>query len=198
MRLLPLSWHMPWVRWVLLSILALVIVGGVIYGTGWYPIITVNGSVVWARSERISFRLAWNFYHNMENQTNKQFRAPQNSDLKKAVYDGLVDDILIYNELRTILSPSELEEKTVLRVREMISTPQALEQVLSFTKMSQKDTETYFLNPFARQQILAELLTVKRNQDFRTWLLSARTNARIVFWFMRGKWNKEKGYEYNS
>jgi hypothetical protein len=156
----------------------------------------VNGTIVWARDERISYQLTYNFYHALEEQTSRS--SPQNSVLLKVVDDGLVDYVLVRDKLRSLLSDDEIQEKTNTRMLEILGGSQGLTQVMEFTKVSQKNTQKYFLEPMARRELLEELLVIKQEEDFMEWLSTARDTARVWVWWGRGAWNKSEGYNAHN
>ncbi len=184
-------WRMQWIRWGIYSILLLIVMGGIIYAKGWYPLARVNGSYIWAYDYRISLQITNNFYNSMEAETHALL--PQEDELKKVVFDGLVDDVVISQELRSQMSDEELTQKIKLQTDAMIATPESKDKMLALTKMSESDARRYFLDRIAREQILANLFTLQQKEIF-SWFMQQRKNARVALWCMSGIWDGEKGY----
>ena len=185
------TWRIRWVRRGVYSVLLLMAIGGIIYAKGWYPLARVNGSYIWAYDYRASLQITNNFYEKMEQETHALL--PQEDELKKVVFDGLVDDIIISQELHTQMSDEELAQKIKLQTDDMIGTPESKNRMLALTKMSELDAREYFLNRVARGQILANLFTLQQ-KEILPWFMQQRANARVSLWGISGVWNGEKGY----
>jgi len=188
-------WSHTSVRVALIGVCIVCVGGSIIYAGGWYPIAQVDGTFISARAWRLSYTLAYNYYTNLGNQAN--VRMMSDAEMRKATYDGLIDDVCITHELRARLSKDELSEKIQMRIQDMVGSTDALRQALELTRMSEKNTRTYFLEPMARQQILVSVLSME-NQDVMQWLLKARASARVSVWFEKGTWEGERGYKLND
>jgi hypothetical protein len=185
-------WRAMWVRVVCIVLIIFGILVAVIYATGWYPIVSVEGSPIFAYQYRMSLRLAHNFYNSLEQSAH--VTAPKDEELEKVVFDGLIDDVLITRQLLTSFSQDELQQKINTRIDAMINTSDSKQQALSLSQLSETDTRIYFLDPLARQQILSELFSLQK-EDIGSWLLYTRSNAHISMWIMGGEWLGEKGYQ---
>ncbi len=185
-------WHSRWVRVSLVVVGVLVLAGYTCYRGGWYPLVSVNGTMVWAYEYRTSVQLTNNFYANVQKQS--KMRVPQSDEIEKIVFDGLVDDIFITQELRTQMSTDEINQKIKTQVDAMIASGDGRTQMLALTQMSEKDSRTYLLNQIARSQMLADLFILQQ-KEILPWLMEQRNRAQVSFLGMRGIWNGEKGYE---
>ncbi|MFA7201569.1 MAG: hypothetical protein WC099_01040 [Candidatus Paceibacterota bacterium] len=185
-------WRSWGVRVGVFCALILIVGGYVCYRMGWYPLVYVNGTAVWASEYRMSLRLTHNFYSSIAKQT--KMRVPQNTELEKIVFDGLVDDILMTDELHTQMTPRELDQKTEEQVDAMISSGDGRIQMLALTQESESDSRIYLLNHIARGQLLTDLFTLQQ-KEILPWLMEQRNNTHIIFVGASGVWNGEKGYE---
>lgn len=185
-------WRTRWTRRIILGVVGVVVIGGVCYWGGWYPLLYVDGTPIWAYQYRTSVKLTHNFYSTMAQKMNVE--SIQDAELEKVVLDGLVDDVLITHELRTQMSSDEISQKTNAQVNSMISSGDGRTQMLSLTQVSESDSRTYLLNYIARGQVLSDLFTLQQ-KEIIPWLMEQRNQAHISFVGMSGTWSGEKGYE---
>jgi hypothetical protein len=159
-----------------------------------YPIAFVNGKPIMAYQYDKGFKIAYQYYSFL-NSHSKEMSSVNDGDLqsllRKAAFEGLVDNIIIDKRLDGDMKKSELQQKIDEQVGIIMNDAQAKKALLDMTQMSEGDVRAYFLDNEAKYQILKGQLDLEgKNVD--EWLMQQRKDASVTILISSMKW---KGQE---
>lgn len=181
---------------ILISILIIVVALGVfLIFDKLYPVILVNWQSVNARSFDEDFNTAVFYYQTAVKVYNQTDAASASSlevqqEIKGAVLDKLVEDILITNELAKRLSRDDLSQMIKDKIDEILKGQDIAEQVKTIYNLSLEQFRQELLEPQARLEILQARLALE-NINFDDWLKSAEQQARVIILLPGFAWSGE-------
>ena len=146
----------------------------------WHPIVTVNGSRIWARH-----------YFDQVNGF-ERYRRIANEELdgdavRRGIVLALIIDSLIQGELlRKEITGKEMEMRVeeALRTQDREKLEKATQQLYGWTI---RDLKKFSLEPQARQDILTSVLE-KEGKEFNAWLQEEFQIATIKIYFLPYRW----------
>lgn len=152
----------------------------------WYPILKINGELVWARE----------YYRRLESfdvyrrQTEEQL---DQDNAKKGILFSLIIDRIVIEELagRNI----DLKEAEARVSEAAASSKDNLEKAANnLYGLSIRDFKRLFLLPRSRQDILAEKLALE-GKDFGKWLDEKLAASEIKIYFLPYRWEAGNLFE---
>jgi hypothetical protein len=156
-----------------------------------YPIAFVNFRPIMAYRYLKSLDVAKKYYGNIINVSD----ASAIKILKKAVLEGLIDEVAIDNKLRQKMSSSEIEEKINSQMQEIISDPEIVDG-LSKMSISVDEAKKYFLSFNIKNTILSGQLQMEENKQLIDWIKESRKNLKVIILMKGVHWTKE-GVEFD-
>jgi hypothetical protein len=172
----------------LIVLLGVAVVSVLVISSGWYPLVLVNETPVFASEYDAAYELSYNYYAYL---TQQDRTAAQDRELrailKPAVLQGLADEILVKKELVQRLGKSELKKKVDEKVRIVWDDEAARAALLDITKAPADDVKKYLLEPEALNQVLDELLR-SEGSSVQEWNRQAREQARVRVFARHVEW----------
>ena len=173
-----------------------IIIGGILYIFGFYPIVSVDGTLI---SQR-----AWQRTLNAEKQVVNvhahathipliDFVSPKNARLldtiRQTTLTFLIDSVIIQNQGSVVVP--DLDQLSLQRVNdELRKTPITESTAATVYGLDVAALKQTVLIPQARQEILSETLALEQ-KDFSGWLLNARAHTRVKFFFGSFQWDQD-------
>jgi hypothetical protein len=175
------------------SILIVSIVG--MFSFGYYPIAFVNLSPIFKFQYDKNYEFAYKYYSDLKiynsNSSNIDINEFKNT-LKKVVFDGLIDKILVYKKLNSEFKNLDLQKQIKDKILSM-KEGQFQDILIKLTQFSSEELGKYFFEEQAKFQILEDVLK-KENVNMADWLLLERKNAKVIILTKGFSW-KEDGVE---
>lgn len=172
--------HLFWA----LGVCVAVLFGVAGYVYGWYPVAVVNGSPILYKSYQRSFSLTQQYYSFF----NRDPAASMSGDelvylIERAVWQGLIDDVLIKARLGEEMKSAEVSQKVFEKIIAAENDSEFRELFSRIVvSVSKEDMARYFFAPQARFQLLQARLQLE-GKDIFSWLKVERKNARVkLFW----------------
>ncbi len=173
-----------------LGVIILIGLGWFIFG-GNYPIAFIDFSVISARDYNKNYSSSLNYYEKalktyaQDSQVLKADEAKQ--EIKRAVLDNLIEDILIDRELKKEIKQDDLSaliEKKISEISESQIADKATETLYGF---SFNEFRERVLKPQAKKEILGNRLFLA-GIDFDEKMKDIRAQARIKIFLSGFKW----------
>lgn len=172
------------------------IAGFVVYGFGLYPVASVNGTVIFARTwsrmldaeKRVVNVRAYASHAQLVD-----FSSPKNAQLlgviRKNTLAFLIDSVLMNSEGLAVVPA--LEQLSVERVNDELAKSRVSEQTASAVYgLDLATLKETVLVPQAQQEILDQTLAAEQ-KNFDDWLLGVRGRAKVRFFFVPFQWDQE-------
>lgn len=160
-----------------------------------YPVAYVNGQPISARNFNNDFNIGIHYYQTEAQTYDKAGAAAINSpevkqEIKKAVLDKSIENILILNELEKRLKNSELGQMVENKIGEILNGQDIAKQVATIYNLTLDAFKERILIPQARLEILQARLALE-NINFDDWLKNAKKQARMIILIPGFSWNGE-------
>jgi len=144
-----------------------------------YPIAIVNYHPI----------MAYKFNHSLDI-TLKYFNVTDSKSViifKKAVFDGLIDEVAMDTELRKSMTQSEINQKIESQVDSILNDSKT-QKSLEARSISLDDAKKYFLGVDVKNQLLNSQLSLE-GTNLSTWLLEQRKNLKVIILMPHAHWN---------
>mgnify|MGYP001583438709 FL=1 len=183
----------------LLLIIGLITIGGIyIVISQSYPVAFVGWQSISAQNFNDNFNTAVFYYGKVMETYNKNATSSIESinspavktEIKRAVMDKSIENILILNELEKRLKNSELDQMVKNKIDEILKGQDIEKQVATIYALSLNAFKERVLIPEARLEILQARLMLE-NKNFDDWLASAKKQAKVVILVPGLGWNGE-------
>jgi len=183
-----------------LFVIILLIIGGIYIITSQsYPVVIVNWQPISAKSFNNDFNTAVFYYGKVIETYNKNttssINTPEvNAEIKRAVLDKSIENILILNELEKRLKNSELDQMVKNKIDEILKGQDIEKQVATIYNLSLNAFKEQILTPEARLEILQARLMLENNLSaggFDEWLINAKKQAKVVILLSGFGWDGE-------
>ncbi len=186
--------------WIFILTIAALFIGGVYFILSRsYPLAIVDYQIIAAGDFYANYRASITYYKNALDVYNEKDSAALESDeirleIQRAVIDGLVEDILIAQELKSQIGSAELDKITDRKIEEIISGRKIREAVEKLYGLSFEEFKERVLVPQAKREILEGRLFLQNplvgGLDER--LKEIKSKARILIFLPGFKWDGEK------
>lgn len=161
-----------------------------------YPPALVNWQPISVASFSEDFKTAIYYYQKAVEVYNKSDTAVMNSaeikeEIKRAILDKSIENILILKELKKHLSEDELEQMVKDKISGILEGKDIAKQVKTLYDLSLDEFRERILEPEAKMEILEARLLLE-NKNFNDWLREAKKQAKVVILLPGFEWNGEK------
>lgn len=172
-----------------LSIIFLGLLSYYLIHSGNYPLAVVNGSFIFAKDFNLQYNSAVVYYQNFlrarpEEQTKIRDAKDFLQKLRRATLDKLVENVLIYKELK-IQVGGQLAELVGRKI------PDFKDSVAAFYGLDREQFKSFVLEPEARREVLGGRLFLNKI-SLDEWLVKARQSARVIILSAEMKWNGQQ------
>ncbi len=173
------------------AITGIALLAVLIASLGWYPILFVSRTPVYAFEYKRAYDLSYAYYSYMlQNNQTSGGEQELRTELGQAVLDGLIDSILVDKRLEGEMRGSELSAKIAERVNLVWSDPGTKKTLLDMTGSSEHDVRTYFLETEAKNEILDGVLRLE-GSNLQSWLQDQHKAAHITILSPGLHWTEE-------
>ncbi len=181
---------------IILAIIGLLVIGGIytIISQS-YPVALVNWQLINAKNFNSDFNTAVFYYDKVIETYNKNATSSIDSNLvkqeiKKAVLDKSIENILVIDELKKRLATSELKQMVENKIDDTLNGQDIEKQVATLYNLSLNAFKERVLFPEARLEILQARFALE-NLNFDEWLTSAKKQANVIILLSGFGWNGE-------
>lgn len=162
------------------TFLSLISGGLVIYfiaSQGWYPVAVVNGKFITERNVRKEYSAAARYY--AEAFDIKQEAGVFRKEIRRAVLDKLIENVLIYNELKRKLG-SDMTSAVSTKLQNLnLDEAKVGEATAVLYGLTFQEFKDIILIPQATREIL-EVYLSEEKKDIGEWLKDARAGASVT------------------
>ena len=156
---------------------------------GIYPMAIVNNTIISKRDFIKNYQAAAVYYRNaLKTYAGKEIKGKSANEfmleLKRAVLDSLIENVLIYSELK-----NQVGDQLTALLEDKIP-PFKESAALTVYGLNAADFKEIVLAPQARKEILENQLSLK-NKNLDDWLKSARKSAKVYLFTFRVNWDGE-------
>jgi len=157
---------------------------------GIYPMALVNNTIISKRDFIRSYQAATVYYSNaLKTYAGKEIKGKSANEfmleLKRAVLDNLIENVLIYSELK-----NQVGDQLTALLEDKIP-PFQESAALTVYGLNAADFKEIVLAPQARREILENQLSLK-NENFDDWLKFVRKSAKVYLFTFRVNWDGEE------
>lgn len=182
--------------WFILAIMVAIGSGGYYVISGSYPVALVNWEPITVRSFNDNKTIAYHYYGKLYDlyKENKETLESEESreEIARAVLDRLVEDRLIWDELKNKLGASELDALIEKKINEALKDKSITEGVELLYGVSLPEFTEETLKPIAAREMLEDRLELE-NGNFDEWLKGAKEKANITLFLPNFSWDSIKG-----
>ena len=175
-----------------ITFLSLISAGLVIYfiaNQGWYPIAIVNGKFITERDLRKEYSAAARYYAEAFNlgQETKLLKK----EIRRAILDKLIENVLIYDELKEKLG-GDMASAVSSKLQNLnMDETQVGEATTVLYGLTFQEFKDIILIPQATREIL-EVYLLEEKKDIGDWLAEARAGASITLWIKEFSWKNNQ------
>ncbi len=160
-----------------------------------YPVAFVGWQPISAISFNKDFNTAIFYYQKAMETYNKSQATAMDSaeikqEIKRAVLDKSVENILILNELKKRLKNTEIAQMVENKINEILKGQDIAKQVATIYNLSLDAFREQVLIPQARLEILQARLVLE-NKNFDEWLKDAKQQTKVIILLPGFNWNGE-------
>ena len=177
-----------------LSILSgiIVVFGAYFILNGFYPIVLVDFKIINARNFNKDYSGALVYYKNALDvyaRDSALINADEvKNELKRAVLDNLVENILIDKELKSELSFSNIDELADKKIEEATRGKSTKEEAKTLYGFSYEEFKDRVLIPQAKKEIFENRLFLK-GENFEEKIIEAKSKAKVMIFLSGFEWN---------
>ena len=162
------------------------------YCSSIYPVALVNWQLISFQTFKKDSAAAIYYYQKALETYSKNDIAVINSsevkqEIERAVFDKLIENVLIHQELRKRLKNNELERMVENKIEETIKGKNIEKEVKILYDLSLDEFKERLLKPQAEQEILASRLLLE-NKNFDEWLKEVKSKAKVIILLPNFKW----------
>ncbi|MBI4225314.1 MAG: hypothetical protein HY617_03200 [Candidatus Sungbacteria bacterium] len=174
---------------------AVIIAGFIVYEFGWYPVASVNGTLIFARAWQRAInaeRRVINAHAFASHSRQIDFSSPKNAELfgivRKNMLTFLIDSEIMAKEGAAVVP--DLGQLSIQRLNDELSKSKITEQTASAVYgLDVALLKEMVLLPQAQQEILSQTLEAD-GKNFDDWLSGARGQAKVRFFFHSFQWDQ--------
>jgi hypothetical protein len=175
---------------VVAAVLAIVVL------TEFYPVAFVNWRPIAAKSFETDYSSARIYYQKAletydRNQAVVLDSLEIQKELKRAVLDKLIENVLIEEELEKRLKNDDVEKMVAEKIKEAIKEKDIKKEVETLYGLSLEEFKERFLKPQAKSEIFASRLLLE-NKNFDEELKKIKKEAKAAIFLPGFKWNGER------
>ncbi len=183
-------------NWLILVIMVVVGIGGYVVVSKSYPVVLVNWRPISVRTFYENTGTAQHYYEKLYERYKKNAQEIQSEaaqqEISRAVLEKLIEDNLIYEELKRRMSAQELSTLLNKKIAEAIRQKDIQKGVEMLYGISLAEFSEKTLKPLAAREILEDRLKLE-NKKIEDWLKTAKENAKITFFLPNFSWDSIKG-----
>jgi len=172
--------------------MALGILGYVGSRNGYYPLALVNFEVVNARDTENNFSAAYRYFKNAAAVYGLDIKKLESEgsrlELKRSVLEKLIQDKLIYQELKRRLRKSDFQAAAENKINNFLANAKNLKEASeNLYGLELEEFKQRVLAPQAYQEILEGRMNLN-NENFSEWLIKRRSEAAIIILSPNFEW----------
>ncbi|MEK7549130.1 MAG: hypothetical protein AAB496_01400 [Patescibacteria group bacterium] len=157
-----------------------------------YPVALVDFKIINARDFNKDYSGALIYYKNALDvyvRDSALINADEvKNELKRAVLDNLIENILIDKELKSELSFSDIDELADKKIEEATRGKSVKEEAKTLYGFYYEEFKDRVLIPQAKKEILEERLFSKR-ENFEEKIIEAKSKAKVMIFLSGFEWN---------
>ncbi len=177
---------------------AIILISGIFYlvVTQSYPVAFVNWRPIAVKNFETDYSSARVYYQKAletydRNQAVVLDSMEIQKELKRAVLDKLIENVLIEEELKKRLNNDEIEKMVAGKIDEAIKGRDIKKEVEMLYGLSLEEFKERFLKPQAKSEIFASRLLLE-NKNFDEELKKIKKEAKVMVFLAGFKWNGEE------
>jgi hypothetical protein len=150
----------------------------VVWTFDFYPVAIVDNQPIMAYFFNKSLDVAYRYFGASD--------LKSQSEIKKAVFEGLIDEVSINTQLLKSMSPQEMEQKINSQMDEILNDTKVQNSLASLS-ITQQEARNYFLKPAIESQLLNAQLVLE-GKNLLSWLLEQRKNLKVLILMPHAHW----------
>src|SRR3989344_5828865 len=159
---------------------------------GFYPIVLVDFKIISSRDFNKDYFGALIYYKNaldVYDSDSDLINADEvKNEIKRAVLDNLIENILIDKELKSELSSFNINELTDKKIEEAIRGKSVKEEAKTLYGFSYKEFKDRVMVPQAKKEIL-ETNFLSKGEKFEEKIAEAKSKAKVAIFLSGFQWN---------
>lgn len=164
----------------------------IVFLLGLYPVLYVNGKLVFAFQYDRAYELAYNYYSYLNNRSSESLGETQlHNTLARAVVEGFIDEQLVDHELHDLMTRRELSNKVKDYVTRLTEDKEMYSHLASILKVSDNSIRSYFLEDQAKYSILEGQLALEGTRNTAGWIINQRKESRVHVFLRGASWDGE-------
>ena len=176
---------------VLISSIVIIVIVIVIVGQ-FYPIAFVSWQPISLKSFKADYATAIFYYQRLlETYDRNQIPVIESSEMqqeiKRAVLDKLIENILIHQELEKRLKNAEVERMVENKIEESLKGKDMEKEVKTLYNLSLNKFKKRILKPQAEEEILNSRLLLE-NKNFDDYLKEVKSKAKVIILLPNFEW----------
>ncbi len=160
-----------------------------------YPVLVVNSDTASFKLFNRELNAAINYYQKLSEKSDNAdiFKelSKAKKEIERALLDKLIEDSLIYKELKIRLKNEDLKNIVNKKIKEAIDKSDIQKGVEILYGLSVDDFKETVLRPQAEKEILESRFFLE-NKNFDEWLKNEKARAKIMIFLPGFSWNGEK------
>jgi hypothetical protein len=181
---------------IILISLVVAAVSAIVVLTKFYPVVFVNWRPIAVKSFETDYSSARIYYQKAletydRNQAVVLDSTEIQKELKRAVLDKLIENVLIEEELEKRLKNDDVEKMVAEKIKEAIKEKDIKKEVETLYGLSLEEFKERFLKPQAKSEIFVSRLLLE-NKNFDEELEKIKKEAKVAIFLPGFKWNGEE------
>lgn len=176
---------------ILTALVVITITGAYLILSQSYPIALVNWKPIFAKDFNNDYQAALTYYKNALEIYAKDSAVidadETKTEIKRAVLENLIENILIEKKLRQEIEPKKLKDLIEKKIKEAITGSEVKKAAESLYGFSLEKFKERVLAPQAKKEILESLF----KNEFGEKLKEMKTTAKIIMLISDFEWNGE-------
>lgn len=182
--------YKPYIIFTSLITLALLVI--FIISSGYYPILSVNGHLVSAKTFWKNYQAGAAYYQSVKRAFSGNLDGEEitPNDLKRSILTQLIENKLIEGKVREEVG-TEMSSLVKEKITKLTSDPKIKQAAQAIYNLSLGDFEKEILLPMANQEILVGRLFLK-GEKVETWLSETKKSSQIRVFSSQFYWDGEE------